>query len=213
MIFRFITLVLIGCSCFAAFRGVDAWVNDFNKEALVLQAREKYAQEMYKPSTPLEKKHAYLQMRERGKKLMEMLRIDSWGEKTFRSSFGVYGYTQYPGSFSYYDYVRLTALLLLLSFLGSVLLRGGLAGNALLVLAGSSVGLFFVVLIYHAWTADFQAQGRYLLPLVPMFAVLSYHFQRVIVKPIFYSLFFILFSLGVYNFIFVGLHDIGKSAI
>ncbi|MCI5144585.1 MAG: hypothetical protein D3923_03445, partial [Candidatus Electrothrix sp. AR3] len=213
MIFRFITLVLVGCSLFASFRVVDAWVNDFKKEQLTFQARETYGKDIYKPSTPLEKKHAYLQMRDRGKTLQEMLRLDSWGEKSFRSSFGVYGYTQYSGSFSYYDYVRMTTLLLLLSLIISVVYRGGISGNALLGIAGGCAACFFAGLIYHAWTADFQAQGRYLLPLVPMLAILSYHFQRIIIRPIFYSLFFILFSLGVYNFIFVGLHDIGKSAI
>ena len=45
-----------------------------------------------------------------------------------------------------------------------------------------------------------------------MFAILFYHAQRILIKPLFYTLFFLLFSFSMYNFIFVGLREIGKVA-
>ncbi len=211
-VYRFCAVVLIGASLFAAFRGVDSWVNDFNKKELIFEARKKYAKELYNPNTPIDKLHAYLYMKERGKTLRQLFQQDRFGEKLFRSSFGVYGYTQYSGSFSYYNNVRAIALLLLLSLLLSIIRRGGLSGNILMTFSMGWAFFLFAGLVHHAWTGDFQAQGRYLLPVLPMFAILFYHAQRILIKPLFYTLFFLLFSFSMYNFIFVGLREIGKVA-
>ncbi len=211
-IVRFIAIILIGGLFFSIVKTTDAWVNDFKKGELELAAREQYAEQMYKPSTELAKKHPYLQLRDRGKTLRQMLNIDRWGENSFRTAFGVYGYTQYSAPFAYYDYVRFVGMLLIL-VLAITLLRAGLPGLSLLGLAIAWSLFFLAGLIHHAWTVDFQAQGRYLLPMVPMFAMLYYHCQRILSKPFFYSLFFLLFLLSVYNFVFIGLHDIGKSLI
>jgi len=210
---RFTVLVLLGGSLFAAVKLTDAKVNDFRKDDLVLATREQYAKPMYKPSTPLAEKHIYLQMRDRGETLKDFFNRERWGEKSFRTAFGVYGYTQYSAPFAYYDHVREVGLLLLLIVAVSAACRGGLPALSLLVLAAGWTAFFLAGLIYHAWTVDFQAQGRYLLPMVPMFAMLCYHYARIVIKPLFYSLFFLLFLLSVYNFIFVGLHDIGKTVI
>ncbi|CAK8723462.1 hypothetical protein KKHLCK_12855 [Candidatus Electrothrix laxa] len=212
-IFRLAAVLIIGCSVFAGVRLTDAWVNDFNKNDLMFKARQQFAEELYNPDTPIEKRHAYLEMRQRGTTLKHFLAADRWGEKSFRTSFGVYGYTQYSGSFSYYDYVRYTGLALLLTLIISIGYRGQSAGIALLAISGGTALLLIIVACWHAWTVDFQAQGRYFLPLIPMMAVLFYHCRRIIFRPIFHILFFTLFSLSVYNFILVGLRDIGKYGI
>jgi hypothetical protein len=210
---RFLAVALIGCAVFAGVRVTDAWVNDFDKDALLLEAREKYADALYNPNTPLEKKHAYLQMRERGTSLKHFLVADQWGEKIFRTSFGVYGYTQYSGSYAYYDYVRYIGLGLLLTLAVSIFCRGGSTGAALFAISAGTALLLIAMAFWHAWTVGFQAQGRYFLPIVPMAAVLFYHCRHIIFKPAFYVLFFALFSLSVYNFVLVGLRDIGKYVI
>ncbi|MCW5198316.1 hypothetical protein VU07_00380 [Desulfobulbus sp. F4] len=210
---RFTALVMTGCLLFSTVKVADAWVNDFQKGELLLAAREQYAEPMYKPSTPLEKKHPYLQLRDRGVSLKHMLNVERWGEKSFWSAFGLYGYTQHSAPSVYYDYVRVVGGLLLLTLAVSAIWRGGLFGITLLGLAAGWTVFFLAGLLHHAWTKDFQAQGRYFLPMMPMLAILCYHFQRILIKPIFYSLFFLLFLLSVYNFVFVGLHDIGKAAL
>lgn len=209
-IIHLITILLIASSLFGGVRLTDAWINDFNKDTLLFQARQQFADELYNPNTPLEKRHAYLEMRQRGTTLKHFLARDRWGEKSFRTSFGVYGYTQYSGSFAYYNYVRYTGIALLLTLILSIACRGQGAGIALLTISGGTALLLIVVACWHAWTVDFQAQGRYFLPIIPMVAVLFYHCQRIIFRPVFYTLFAGLFSLSVYNFILVGLHDIGK---
>ncbi|MCI5222608.1 MAG: hypothetical protein D3924_08050 [Candidatus Electrothrix sp. AR4] len=164
-IFRIFAVVLTGCILFAGVRVVDAWVNDFNKDALVFEARQKYADRLFNPDTPIEKRHAYLQMRERGTSLKHFLEADRWGEKSFRTSFGVYGYTQYSGSFSYYNYVRYIGIALLLTLTLSVLYRGRREGMALLAVSGGTALLLIVVACWHAWTVKQRMPNKPILVL------------------------------------------------
>lgn len=211
MVFR--RLLLIACTglvVFVAVRGVDASINDFKKGDRLLEAREKYALDMYKPSTPLEKKHIYLQMKDRGVTLQNFIARERWGEKSFRTAFGVYGYTSISASFTYYEYIRYTGLLLLLTVLLTVLARGGWEGVTLLgITGGCAIGLIALAL-FHAWSVDFQPQGRYFLPIIGMLSIFFFHAQRFLMRPLFVLLFLGMYLLSLYNFLFVGLYGIGK---
>ena len=205
--------LLLGCIGLA-FAGTwvtaDYVVNGLDKNAKLLQCREQFATPMYNPKTPLNKRHKYLQMRERGTSLQRFLDLDRWGEKSFRSSFGVYGYTSISGSFAYYDVVRFVGLLVLSVFIGIIILRGGFSGISLMLMtAGIAVGLI-VTALYHAWTVDFQAQGRYFLPIVAMLSVLIYQTERCFKHSLFQLLVLVMFLLSTYNFIYVGLYEIAK---
>ena len=207
---RLSLVAAIGLSVFAGVRGGDLWLNDFDKSARLLEAREKYAADIYKPSTPLDKKHIHLQMKERGKSLPQFIHFDRWGEKSFRTAFGVYGYTSINAPFVYYDYVRFVGLLLLFIVSATVVVRGGLAGTTLLgITGGCAVGLMAVA-FYHAWTVDFQAQGRYFLPIVGMLSIFFFHVERHLTRPWVVLLLLSLYLLSLYNFLFVGLYGIDK---
>jgi len=205
--------LLIGCIglIFAgSWRAADYAVNGLDKNAKLLQCRERFATPMYNPKTPLHKKHMYLQMKERGTTLRQFLDLDRWGEKSFRSSFGVYGYTSISASFAYYDVVRFVGLLVLAVFTGILLLRGGWPGiSLLLITAGTALGLV-VMALYHAWTVDFQAQGRYFIPIVAMLSVLISQTERCFRHSLFQLLVLVMFLLSAYNFIYVGLYEIAK---
>lgn len=207
---RLSLIAAIGLSVFAGVRGGDLWLNDFEKSERLLEAREQYALEMYKPSTPLDKKHFYLQMKERGKPLMHFIHLDRWGEKSFRTAFGVYGYTSINAPFAYYDYVRYVGLLLLLTVTVTAVARGGLAGTTLLGVTGTCAVCLMALAFYHAWTVDFQAQGRYFLPIVGMLSIFFFHVERYLTRPLFVLLLLSLYLLSLYNFLFVGLYGIGK---
>lgn len=207
---RLCLIAAVGLTFFACIRLPDAYINNFQKSAKLLEAREKYALDMFKPSTPLEKKHIHLQMKDRGVPLLKFIHRDRWGEKSFRTAFGVYGYTTISATFTYYDYVRYTGLLLLLTVVGTVLARGGWEGVTLLgITGGCAVGLMALAL-YHAWSVDFQAQGRYFLPIVGMLSIFFFHTERYLMRPLFVLLFLGMYLLSVYNFLFVGLYEISK---
>ncbi len=195
---------------FGVVRAADIYVNGFDTSEQLFACRQKFATRIYNPDTPLEKKHVYLQMKDRGVTLKRLLLIERWGEKSFRTSFGVYGYTTISASFTYYDLVRVAGLCLLAFLVFCVLVRGGLAGTSLLLLTLGTACALLAVALYHAWTVDFQAQGRYFLPIVAMLAIFLHHGERYLVRPVFQLLVVAMYLLSTYNFIFVGLHDIAK---
>ncbi len=198
-------LVLAGCV-----RAEDVYVNGFNKKAQVEMYREKYAAPLYNPKTPLNKRHAYLQMRQRGVTLRELFVMDSWGEKTFESSFGVYGYTTVLAPDTYYNFVRICAAALLAVIILSTLFKGRLKGNALLVITLLCSFSLMGIDLYRSWTADFQPQGRYLLPIIAMLSVMLFHNEKFYLKSIYNLLIMGLFLLSSYSFIFIGLYGIEK---
>jgi len=152
--------------------GVDYGVNGPDRRGKLEQARRDYAAPLFHPDTPLAKLHPHLRMRERGSPLASILDKGRWGEKTFRSSFGVYGYTSVSASFPYYDTMRWLAGGMLVFTALAIALRGGRYGLALLLLFFSIGAALILSALYCAWAIDFQAQGRYFLPLIPMLALL-----------------------------------------
>lgn len=205
-----LAVCLIAMAVFSAFRLTDHAINDFDKKTKVLEAREQYAEPMFKPSTPLNKKYVLLQLRDRGVSLQSMLDKWRWGEKIFRSSFGEYGYMTVAAPFEYYDAVRVAGLLLLAAVVLSILLGRDGYSIGLLAITGGCALVLMAAALYIAWTSDFQAQGRYLLPMVGMAAVFVYQVRRQLANFPCLVLFLLLYGLSLYSFVFVGLTGIGK---
>ena len=210
---RLLAVVVMGTAGFGSVRLIDNSMNDFKKNERLLAVREQYAQQLYKPSTPLEQKHMYLQMRDRGVSLAQIIHLDRWGEKSFRSAFGVFGYTSISASVTYYDYVRYIGILLCLIGAVTVVVRGGWEGAGLLLICAVSASGLMAVALYHAWTVDFQAQGRYFLPIIGMLSVLFLHAKNQLLRPAFLFLLLCLYCLSVYSFLFVGLHGVSKHGL
>ncbi|HHO48753.1 MAG TPA: hypothetical protein ENN06_09945 [Desulfobacteraceae bacterium] len=211
-IVRIGVIAVLGVSLFGIFRVADYAVNDFEKEQKLLEARENFAHELFRPSTPLHLKHAHLQMKERGTTLKYFILIDRWAEKSFWTSFGVYGYTAITAQYAYYDLVRICGALFLALVIVWTCVRGGLSGNTLLGITLLSFLALVVVALYLAWTDNFQAQGRYFLPLIAMFSILLYKTERLLPRIFFQPLLVVLFILSLYSFIFVGLYDVAMYA-
>lgn len=204
------TVIIAGGAIFGTVRWVDSAVNEHAKKERLVEARELYAEKMFKPSTPLEKKFAYLQMKDRGVSLRTVLQHGRWGEKSFRSSFGEYGYMTVAASYRYYDIVRYAGLALLLVASAFIVIQGGWEGRSLLVISLGCSLLLMGTALYHSWSVDFQAQGRYFLPIVGMLSVLTYHMRHPLGNM--YSLLLVggMYALSVYSFVFVALAGIGK---
>jgi hypothetical protein len=77
----------------------------------------------------------------------------------------------------------------------------GVLATASLVVLGSA---------YSSWTADYQPQGRYLFPILPMFAFLFHRYWDTVRSRAFYLLFGCLFACSIYSFIFTALRNIPK---
>lgn len=209
-LFSVLSVILVGGTMYGAVRMVDSAVNDHIKSEKVLEARELYAEKMFKPSTPLDQKYAYLQMKDRGVSLKKIVQNDRWGERLFRSSFGEYGYMTVAASFSYYNVVRYAGLAFLVVASAAIIIRGGWQGRSLLAITLANGLMLMAMILYHCWTVDFQAQGRYLLPTIGMLSVLTFHMRKALSNPPVLLLFCVMYGLSVYSFVFVGLAGLGK---
>jgi hypothetical protein len=207
---RFVLVCLLGLSLLAVKKAADYHASGLARDEKLLAMRDKTARPMFNPDTPLEKQHLNLSKKKRGISLSEIIHKDRWFEKTFRSAFGVYGYFTISGGYVYYDLVRWTATAFLIFFFGSVFLRSGLFNSfqalTVLSLATALIGAS----LYHSWTKDFQAQGRYLLPILPMLGILCVQCRAYLNPRILTFFTSTMFLLAAYSFICVALLEIPR---
>ena len=85
--------------------------------------------------------------------------------------------------------------------------RGRGADNGrLLLLNLSGCGLLLVgAAAWASWTKDFQPQGRYMLPLLPMLGLLLARTGPLFPPLLLHALFTLMFLLSLCSFLFVGL--------
>ncbi len=191
--------------------GADYYVNDVDRSEKLLEMQEKTANHWYKPSTELHKKHVSMYMKSRGTSLKEVLFLHRWFAHTFESGFGKYGYFTISGSQTYYTLMKWCAILLLVYIVAAVAIRGDTEGRLLaLLVVGLSLALV-AASIHRSWTVDFQAQGRYLFPILPMIGIVLARNRSAIESRLFILLVMHLVLLSLYSFIFVALPAIPRG--
>ncbi|AGF79001.1 putative membrane protein (DUF2142) [Desulfocapsa sulfexigens DSM 10523] len=188
----------------------DYAVNGWDRSEKLSQIREQLAHPFYKPSTPLEEKHPFLYRKARGASLKEIVVVDRWFERSYQSAFGIYGYFTATADDTYYDLMRPLAVVFFMALLLSVLFRGGLSGNILMFLFLGCSGAVIAASLYHSWTADFQPQGRYLLPMIPALCIVLYHSRNLMQNVLFRICLMGMFLLSTYSFLFVGMMQLTK---
>jgi hypothetical protein len=153
-----------------------------------------------------------LALRDKGMTFRKLfLEKDEWRQMSFKSFFGVYGYMLYYSKS--YHYKAITVLLAgaFLFVLFYTIYHSLPFRNALVL----SMVLFFSLLVigqsvYFSWVADYEPQGRYLFPIIPIVLVGVTRLPELIRKrfvPCF-SLCLFLFSLS--SFVFTALSYIPK---
>ncbi|MDP3695331.1 MAG: hypothetical protein Q8R42_04390, partial [Desulfocapsaceae bacterium] len=130
--------------------------------------------------------------------------------KTFRSAFGVYGYFTLSASDDYYKIVQWLGTSFLFFFICSIIMKGGLPNNILLF-AGLGCGITLIgISLWHSWTSDFQAQGRYLFPIILLLGIIYFQTKDIFQKRIFNFFVFSMFAVSLYSFIYIALQNIPK---
>ena len=167
----YVTAAMIGLALFAPRIAYDKLVVESPRNALssVTATAEMYAQDAYKPSV-LKTRQAYsgMHMREHGISYTSVLFGHSFLWTSFRSGVGMYGWMKItaPG----FLYV-LTAALGGLFVLG-LLKASGVSRDSFVRKQLQVVTVFAVLTVLmsslHAWSMDFQAQGRYCFPILAM---------------------------------------------
>jgi len=145
------------------------WVNDFHTGQKMVEQAERVAAPNMKPSAlTSQTSFPFMALRAKGVSLWDVLMTLNWVGLSFRSFCGLYGWMSIAAPPWIYDvfgglYASLLALLIL-----PVALRG--SSRAWLLLTGALVcaALVLAQSVYRSWVFDFQGQGRYLFPILPM---------------------------------------------
>ncbi len=205
-----VIIVCIGLILAGLRIGANYAVNGIDMAAKKANVQEQLADPLYKPSTPLEEKHPFLYRKARGDTLEKIIVVDRWFEQTYRSAFGVYGYFTVSAVDSYYNTVRPVGIVLFLLVGITLVFRGGVSGNLLFAFFISCASALIAASLYHSWTNDYQTQGRYLFPMIPMFCVVLYHARPLMQGAMYKVLLTTMFLLSAYSFVFIGLLKLPK---
>jgi hypothetical protein len=185
------------------------------KKVAISQVQEQLAEPVYKPSRIYsEKRDGYygIELRARGVALRELFaRPWSWHTMTFVSATGQYGWLEYSAGKPYYAMVAGGYLLLLAVYARAVVRSGSIAKGLSFLLVSAFAALTVAVAVHHSWVNDFQAQGRYLFPVVGMLGVGLHGARRELEPRALIAVVAGCFALSVWSFVYIGLWHIPKS--
>ncbi len=203
---RTIFIILIALSVFGLRYALDIYINSFDRKAKLAACKEKLAEPIYKASTELNEQHPYINLKDRGVTLREMFTDRYWGVLSFASTFGNYNYGSAASRHYYKIFFFLTAGLGFFVSISFITDRSCLIPSKRLLLLLNFILCGIVVLglsIWHSWVHDFQAQGRYLFPILTMFGFLLFESLPFINKRFLNFFIIAMFMLSAYSYLFI----------
>lgn len=207
---KWAVIALAAAALYVPLRTGHEAINRFDDARLRVEQAEKFAAPKFTPSEIAAGEGAQrLASRTRGVPYSDLFLKQKWAVQSFESFSGVYHWMSLSGPPEYYLVIG-TLYLALLAFLVAGICRSSWR-DALFAVA--VLGLAVCVVLasaYQSWIADFQPQGRYLFPIIPMIAFLFYHCRESLRSRVFNLLFACLFACSVYSFVFIGLKNIPK---
>jgi hypothetical protein len=207
-------LYVNGETNFAGISYVNYFLGNFEDGKSRLMAyQDEMAAPPYKPSTienDLAASDESVKLKAKGVSFSDILFKRKWLEVSFRSFAGTYGYVTIFAGGWYYRWMALLYAAFGLYVLVSVLRRRRAGSIILTAITASAVSLTVFISAYLSWTYAFQAQGRYLFPVIPMIAVFIYSFRDVINRSVLFAFTVCAFLLSVYSFAFVALPHINN---
>lgn len=135
---------------------------------------------------------------EKGISILDMYTEEGFAKKIFESFIGCYGWMTLPSG---YFYCHIMAFLYII---GLIYIYRNSRNRAGFYAMTGCCALLYMVTVYHSWSVDYQAQGRYLLPCLLAFMYVfaeSRPFRSVKFNGIFTAI----ICLGMYSFTRYGL--------
>lgn len=211
-------LVLLGLVLmFAAPRVInDLYINGgaAAKAATVNAMKEKYARSDFKPSV-IEAGKGYpgLHPSREGVSLGELLTgYRHWLTSSAKSAFGTYGYMDVWAPRWLYRLSWLSVFVWVVASIAALLRRRKMDGaKQVFVVIGTSA-LVFISSLFFSWLYDFQSQGRYLLPIVPMLALMFNAAMPLLPPRLVKVLLVIALALSAWSFVGVGIPELAARA-
>jgi hypothetical protein len=172
-IYKCLIFMMMGASIFIVRKGIDISINGFNKQEQRIAYAEEHAEAEFKPSIATSKdSYPGLRLKAKGVSFTGMFKPEwDWHKMTFKSFAGFYGYYVEYSPKWYYFYVLLIYALVLFTFFKHAVFEENWKYN--LFSALSLVALLGGILmgVLFSWLHDFQPQGRYIFPIIPILLV------------------------------------------
>jgi hypothetical protein len=205
---KWTAIVLTVLLLYVPARATQAAINRFELSRLRTEQAEKFAAPGYRPSEIAAGKGASrMALRNQGVPFTDLFGKYRWGKTSFQSFCGMYHWMSLPSPGAYYAVMG--------ALYAALLLTIGLAFRKLPwseVVFGTGVlctaGAVILLSAYLSWNADFQPQGRYLFPILPMLAFVLYRYRETLPSRALHLLFTGLFAASVFSFVFTGLRAI-----
>lgn len=138
-----------------------------HRSGVLLAMQETLAIPKLNPASPPEVQSSAFNLHGKGVSLTEILFHMGLNKTLFRSFVGTYGSLQFPSPDWYRILMGVLYLLFLLALCWQVIREKGYGIRKLKLVLLFVCGLIsYALVIYNAWFIDFQAQGRYMLPVL-----------------------------------------------
>lgn len=208
---RCLILVVLATSIYGVRKSADIYLNGFDKQAQKMAYAETIAAPDFKPSVAVTDKGYFgLRLQQRGVDALTLFNSRwEWQTLTFKSFAGSYGNQfaelspEWYYSFVTYLYCLVTVILII-----AVVRHGDfkywlLTGLTVIFIFGDILMGFL-----YSWTYDFQPQGRYIFPLIPMLMVHLFNVAPLMgnkSKAMLFACGVLLFVLSVFSFRLIAL--------
>ena len=199
---------------FVGFSYVNKYFGNLENKGKLLTYQEEVAEYRFKPSTletDLMNSSPDLALKAKGVPFKDVFTKWGWHEISFKSSIGVYGYMTIFAAPNFYRLAGFVYLAFGLYLIVAIFLSKRRENIVQLVIFGLTFGLTAFISAYLSWTYAFQAQGRYLFPIIGMVGLLVHANRRHLHNFAVHAFIISAFLLSVYSFIFVGLARINVN--
>ena len=207
---KLVPAIFIASVFYSGWIFVHEQANDFQRTQRITECQQTKVHYRYRKDTPPHDQYHSLYWRDKGYAFTDLFR-NHWGTKIFQSTFAHFGYLDILGADYYYSLLAIIATLLLLYICIEVLRHGTLDQKLTLFMAVGIGMLLISITAWKSWTKDFQPQGRYLFPLIPVLGLLLMQCRELLKPRIISSLILIMFIAGVFFFVQVGLVEIRRG--
>ena len=172
-IYKCFIFILVAASIYGLRHGVDLSINGHNKYEQRMAYAEEHAEPDFKPSIASTKDSYHgLRLRDKGVSFTEIF-SPTWGWHTmsFKSFTGFYGYYAEYSPKWYYTYVLLIWAIVLLVIFRHMVFKANWQYKLFSLLSYTAICGGLLMSMLFCWLYDFQPQGRYMFPIIPIILV------------------------------------------
>jgi Predicted membrane protein len=146
---------------------------------------------------------AGVNMRGRGIELGEIL--GDFTKRSYWSFTGMYGWMENESPYMYYIIIGVLYGIALVILWKAILEEKGMQKKILFTFLMGLNGIVFSTSLWHAWTSDFQPQGRYLFAINFILGICCYLYNKKFFNNVVRIVLCTISFLSLYSFIFIGI--------